>query len=242
MTKNNYTQFASIDVFETGLIEKYARNRNFLKRNGIESLADLFMKDDEGSIAYSYPTFTITDNDVKVLIAFARCKFLGDNLDFGIDPFEKHNRDYWFYTQDEVTKLNMAYAKTGTFLGNNVKKESVKNIKLIGVDIEMVLIISDKLRLGERLSLADIFTNEAFIDYIKKSYISDVQKNCILIVSAYLKRISLEREDSIEYDSQSVTQEKIELLNRLKELEQERASILKRLEQLDSYEPKNKSI
>lgn len=242
MTKNNYTQFTSIDVFETGFIENYARNRNFLKRNGIENLADLFIKDDENSISYSEPTFTMTDKDVKVLIAFARCKFLGEDLDFGIDPFEKHSTDYWFYTPEEVAKLNMAYAKAGTFLGNNVKKESIKDIKLLGVDIEMVLIIAEKLRLGERLSLADIFTCETFIEFIRKSYISEVQKNCILTVSTYLKRISLEREDSNEYDSQSVTKEKIELLNRLKELEQERASILRRLEELDSYEPKEKSI
>ncbi len=240
MPIRNYDKFSHMDVFKTGLIEGYIRNRQFLERQGIMSLADLFRKDDEHSIIYSEQGLNMTDRDVKTLITFARCKFLQEDLDFGIDVFQGHHRNYWFYTADEVKTLNTKLARTGSFLGNDIKKESIKDFKLQGIDIELVLLIAERINFGEEFSLMDIFTSPTFIEVIRRGSYSEIQKRRILIVSEYLRKKSIENERAPH--STSLEDEKKALLKRLAELEREKEMINMRLSEIDAMEARKKTI
>lgn len=220
MKKIDYSEFKSINIFETKLIEKNKNTEKYFAQNGIYSLADLFTKDDEGLLL---PKGMIIHFNVKELIRFARYKYLNQDLLFEIDPSQRLKKDVIFYTKSD---------EDGKEIGK-VKSKNVDRDFSYGIRLSYILETAYSI-LGDEFSIEDILTNPAVISKIKNSLKQNgIGISKFLLVCDYIEKHKKNREMIDESDDiKALLEEERRLLEELVDLNNRSAKIAFRISEI----------
>lgn len=247
--RQDYSKFKDINIYDTNLIRENSYIAGRLKKNGIETLEDLFLKDDLKEIDFGSNTYTATygsihfvNQQVRGIIRLLRYKYLNQDL-FADVLFEKeYNLEKEHHFKKAYDLIIQGERDFNRFLNESeYGKEINIDFKVLGFsdeDIRKILCVSCAEN-GTKFNFCTMFETlssnlEKYNFYFPSKKEKEIFTEKIILISRFInkKHKSNSNINNETTDMTIILEEEKKLLSELTRLNAESARLATRIEEI----------